>query len=182
MDHAALLTDDEIVALCAIDGRPWPLGLITVEPTTEELTRAGVRGIRSLFIRHLADQTSDGVRPNEVLVQRVTTFLDATNRIGAYVAPADDHLRLGGAAITAAQTSDGWLLDATTAVGVHALRHVTADEAADAIAGMIERADSGELFTGAVDSNAWACVVQFGTEGIPVQAEAASVRDAFRQG
>ncbi|CAM3656785.1 hypothetical protein H7J08_08520 [Mycobacterium frederiksbergense] len=162
MEDTALLTDDEIVALCAADGRPWPLNLTTVEPTAEDLTRAGVRGMRSLLVRRLAGGNADapGVRPHEWIARDVSAFLGATERVGAYVAPASDHSTLGGAAVSAARADDVWVLDTSTAAGVHALRIATAHEAADAVLALAESAYSGSLFENA-DAQ-WVCVVRFG--------------------
>lgn len=166
MEDTALLTDDEIVALCAADGRPWPLSLTTVEPTIEEFTRAGVRGMRSLLVRRLAggNAEADGVRPHELIARDVASFLGASERVGAYIAPVSDYSMLAGAAITAARTSDGWVLDTSTAAGVHALRTVSADEAADAVLAFAQSAYSGELFGGSDASAPWVCVVRFGRD------------------
>jgi len=194
MDEAALLTDDEIVALCAVDGRPWPLGLITVGATTAEMVAAGMRGMRSLLVRQLATEAADGsgVRPHESLARDVVGFLDATRRVGAYVAPASDHSVLAGAAVTAAQTSDGWLLDTVTAAGVHALRRASADESAGAIVELVEQAYSGTFFDSADDPTAWVCVVRYGQDPAEVIAvgkgspahgwDASLIRDVFRDG
>ena len=166
MEETALLTDDEIVALCAVDGRPWPLTLVTVAPTTEELTRAGVRGMRSLLVRRLAGTNADepGVRPHEWIARDVAAFLAATERVGAYIAPANDHSAIGGAAVTAARTDEGWILDTATAAGVHALRPASDDQAADAILALAESAYRGELFGQTKDSSDWVCVVRFGID------------------
>lgn len=166
MEDTVLLTDDEIVALCAADGRPWPVSLATVEPTTEELTRSGVRGMRSLLVRRLAGGNADapGVRPHELIARDVASFLNSTERVGAYIAPASDHSLLAGAAVTAARTDDGWMLDTATAAGVHALRAGTADEAASAVLALADSSYSGELFAGTDDPSAWVCVIRFGSE------------------
>lgn len=166
MEETALLTDDEIVALCAADGRPWPLSLVTVEPTTEELTRSGIRGMRSLLVRRLTGSNADapGVRPNELIARDVSAFLDATERVGAYVAPASDHSTLGGASVSAARKEHGWVVDTSTAAGVHALRAATDEEAADAVLTFAESAYSGELFAGVDDRDAWVCVIRFGPD------------------
>lgn len=164
MTEAALLTDDEIVALCAIDGRPWPLGLTTVRSDAAELTQAGMRGMRSLLLRQLATEGSNkaGGQPNALLLGLVSTFLGARRRVGAYIAPRAEPSALAGAAITVALTADGWLMDSTTAGGVHALRRVSADEATTAVADMAEKACSGEIFVGVADPNAWCCVLVYG--------------------
>ncbi|OBF29137.1 hypothetical protein [Mycobacterium sp. ACS4331] len=165
MEETALLTDDEIVALCVADGRPWPLGLPTVTATSDELTRAGVRGMRSLMVRRLAggDAAQPGVRPHELIAQDVAAFLDATVRIGAYLAPAANHTALGGASVTAARTQDGWVVDSTTAAGVHALRAATGDEAAEAVIELAEKTYRGDFFADTAAGAKWACVVRLGT-------------------
>ena len=166
MDDVALLTDDEIVALCAADGRPWPIGLNTVETTAEELSRAGMRGMRSLMVRRLAggDAEAEGVRPHEMIARDVAAFLDATDRVGAYMARASDPAVLGGAAITAARTDTGWILDTATAAGVHALRQASTEEATVAVLDIAEQIYEGTLFTEDSDRAAWVCVLRFGSD------------------
>lgn len=166
MEETALLTDDEIVALCAADGRPWPVGLTTVEPTAEELSRAGMRGMRSLMVRRLAGGDADkpGVRPHEMIARDVAAFLDAADRVGAYIAPASDHSVLGGAAVTAARTSDGWVVDTATAAGVHALRAASADEATNAVLELAQKTYTGELFGNDTEASQWVCVVRYGAD------------------
>ena len=158
MEETAVLTD-EIVALCAADGRPWPIGLVTVEPTVEELSGAGMRGMGSLMVRRLAGGDADkpGVRPHEMIARDVAAFLDATDRVGAYIAPASDHSVLGGAAVTAARTPNGWMVDTATASGVHALRAASAEEANNVVLELAEKADSGELFVDTAEASAWVC-------------------------
>lgn len=165
MDETALLTDDEIVAICAADGRPWPLGLTTVESTAADLTQAGIRGMRSLMVRRLAQPDADqpGMRPHQMIATDVAAFLGATSRIGVYVAPISDHSVMAGASITAARTSTGWVVDSATAAGVHALRAASAEEAADAILELVTRAFGGALFTDE-ESAAWTCVVRYGPD------------------
>lgn len=166
MEDVALLTDDEIVALCAADGRPWPIGLNTVETTAQELSRAGMRGMRSLMVRRLAggDAEAEGVRPHEMIARDVAAFLDATDRVGAYMARASDPAVLGGAAITAARTDTGWILDTATAAGVHALRQASTEEVTVAVLDIAERIYEGTLFTEEPDRAAWVCVLRFGSD------------------
>lgn len=169
MDDTALLTDDEIVALCAADGRPWPIGLSTVDATPEELARAGMRGMRSLMVRRLARADADrpGMRPHEMIADDVAAFLDSTHRVGAYIAPALDHSVLGGASVTAAQTPDGWVVDTTTAAGVHALRPASAEDAAAAVLGLAQQIYDGTTFTDN-ERSAWVCVIRYGADLIAV--------------
>lgn len=166
MERTALLTDDEIVALCAAAGQPWPIGLPTVEPTSEELTRAGVRGMRSLLVRRLtgSDAEQPGFRPNQMIAEDVEAFLRATERIGIYVAPADNHDAIGGASISTGRTPDGWIIDTVTAAGVHALRAGTASEAAETVLTLAEAAYSGEAFAGDDPPDQWVCVIRFGPD------------------
>ena len=169
MEETALLTDDEIVALCAADGRPWPVGLTTVEPTAEDLARAGARGMRSLMVRRLAGSDADqpGVRPHQLIARDVAAFLDATHRVGAYIAPASDHSVLAGAAVTAARTPDGWVMDTATAAGVHALRAASAEEAAAAVLDLAQKTYSGEVFAArTTEASDWVCVVRLGAENV----------------
>lgn len=167
MEETALLTDDEIVALCAADGRPWPVGLTTVEQTAEELARAGMRGMRSLMVRRLAGGDADqpGVRPHEMIARDVAAFLDATERVGAYMAPASDHSVLGGAAVIAARTPDGWVMDTATAAGVHALRRAGTDEAVNAVLELAQKTYQGTLFDDDTQASQWVCVVRYGADG-----------------
>ncbi|GAS88666.1 hypothetical protein [Mycolicibacterium brisbanense] len=170
MDDTALLTDDEIVALCAADGRPWPIGLSTVAATPEELARAGMRGMRSLMVRRLARADADrpGMRPHEMIADDLAAFLDSEHRVGAYIAPASDHSVLGGASVTAAQTPDGWVVDTTTAAGVHALRPASAEDAAAAVLGLAEHTYDGTAFTEEDERAAWVCVIRDGSDLIAI--------------
>lgn len=164
MEDTALLTDDEIVALCAANGKPWPITLATVPTTSEDLSQAGMRGMRSLMVRRLAGGNAEapGFRPHEVLARDAATFAEATDRIGAYVAPASDPNQLAGASITAARGADSWVIDTATAAGIHALRRTTVDEAAKTVLALVESAYAGTLFPGD-DAGAWVCAVRFGS-------------------
>jgi len=165
MEDTALLTDDEIVALCAANGKPWPVALMTVAPTTEDLAKAGVRGMRSLLVRRLAggDAEAPGFRPHEYIARDAAAFAESTDRIGVYVAPTSDPSQLAGASITAARGTDDWVVDTATAAGIHALRRTTSDEAAKAILTFAESAYAGTLFP-EKDASDWICAVRFGPE------------------
>lgn len=165
MEDTALLTDDEIVALCAANGKPWPISLMTVKTTTEELTSAGIRGMRSLLVRRLAGGNAEapGFRPHEFIARDAAAFAEATERVGAYIAPTADPSMLNGAAITAARTDDGWVIDSATAAGVHALRRATAEGARAAVLALIESAYAGNLFS-EEDASKWLCAVRFGPD------------------
>jgi hypothetical protein len=180
VDEPVLLTEDEIVALSAVDGRPWPLGLITVGSTADELTQAGLRGIRSLAVRRLITESAEGQRrPDPLLAREIAAFISAEERVGAHIAPDASPDVLAGASITAAHTADGWLLDTATADGVHALRRMSPDEAATAVIDFVEAA-IGEARPDLT------CVVRYGQSGqnaIVVSDKSAwnptEIRDAF---
>ncbi|OJZ64187.1 hypothetical protein BRW64_18995 [Mycolicibacterium diernhoferi] len=125
-----------------------------------------MRGMRSLLVRRLAGADADapGVRPHEWIARDVSAFLGATERIGAYIAPASDDLVLGGAAVSAACTDDGWVINTSTAAGVHTLRATTAEDAADAVVELAESAHNGTLFKDPNLAAAWTCVVRFGAD------------------
>ncbi|SHU17497.1 Uncharacterised protein [Mycobacteroides abscessus subsp. abscessus] len=163
MEDTALLTDDEIVALCAANGKPWPITLATVPTASDELSQAGMRGMRSLMVRRLAGGNAEapGFRPHEFLARDAATFVEATDRVGAYVAPASDPTKLAGASVTAARGADAWVIDTATAAGIHALRRTTADEAAKAVLALVESAYAGTLFPGE-HTDIWVCAVRFG--------------------
>lgn len=122
--------------------------------------------MRSLMVRRLAGGAADrpGVRPHQMIARDVAAFLDATDRVGAYIAPASDHSVLGGAAVTAARTPDGWVLDSSTAAGVHALRVASAGEAVAAVLELAERAYDGTLFVNDDERSSWVCVVTYGPD------------------
>ncbi|MDN4521284.1 hypothetical protein [Mycolicibacterium austroafricanum] len=165
MPESVLLTDDEIIALCAIDGRPWPLGLITVEATAVEVARAGMRGMRSLLVReYVREGDGETPEPDPLLARYIATFLESPVRVGAYVAPATEPSTLGGASVTAAKSEDGWILDSATAAGVHAIRAVSAEEAYAAVTAMVAQAERGTLFAGEADPSRWICATTTGGE------------------
>src|SRR5262245_23982737 len=137
MTNGLLLTDDEVIALAAVAGRPWPTGLATVDSTPEAQRDAGIRGIRSLAVRGLLTDDPAAV-PGFVihpeLQSAVVGFLTATRHIGAYLAPIDEPRRLAGASITAAPSGSSWWLVSTTAQGVHGIRSASRLEVLDALA------------------------------------------------
>jgi hypothetical protein len=144
----------------------------------------------SLMVRRLAGGDADkpGERPHEMIARDVAAFLDATDRVGAYIAPASDHSVLGGAAITAARTPNGWMVDTATASGVHALRAASAEEANNAVLELAEKAHSGELFVDTAEASAWVCVVRYGSDArtclpsTPVRSPALSTARGWKPG
>jgi hypothetical protein len=164
MTETILLTDDEVVAVAAVAGTPWPLGLSTVPASTEILRSAALRGVRSLGVRGLL--TANAGKPPalaDAVASAITPFLHAPTRIGAYIAPAANPQSLAGAAITAVADDDGWWTDATTSDGVHAIRRAGAEGARDAVAQFADAVHEGALLPAAVDSSAYVCVIRWGT-------------------
>lgn len=165
MSQGFLLTDDEIVALAALLGQPWPTGLVTVDATAGELSRAGMRGVRSMTIRGIltADVESGyAVHPGVSAV--IETFLRAPRRIGAYIAPTADVETMAGAAITAVPVAGIWWLDSATAQGLHGFRQVEGEAVLEAVAELADQTQDGTLLAGFDDPPTYACVIVYGDQ------------------
>ncbi|OBY29069.1 hypothetical protein ACT18_25115 [Mycolicibacter kumamotonensis] len=163
MAQGILLTDDEIVGLAALLGRPWPTGLATVTATADELARAGMRGLRSLTIRGiLTADTESGYTAHPGVAAVIETFLAAPRRIGAYIAPASAIETMAGASITAVPVAGIWWIDSATAQGVHGFRQAEADEVLGTITELADQTRDGTLLAGADDPSAYACVIVYG--------------------
>lgn len=163
MAQGILLTDDEIVALAALLGRPWPTGLATVAATADELTRAGMRGVRSLTIRGILTADAEfGYSAHPGVSAVIETFLCAPRRIGAYIAPASAVETMAGASITAVPVAGIWWIDSATAQGVHGFRQAEADEVIEAITDLADQTRDGTLLGGVDDPSAYACVIVYG--------------------
>jgi hypothetical protein len=119
-----LLTDDEIVAVAADAGTPWPSRLPTVDVSDDAaLTAAAQRGWRSLSVRELSSAP--------VPIDRLHPIFTARPIVETYL--ADDQLvRLDGAtaSIYYRTPDQEWIVEVTTAIGVHAYRFIGAAAAA----------------------------------------------------
>lgn len=163
MAQGILLTDDEVVALAALLGRPWPTGLATVAPTADDLTQAGRRGVRSLIVRGIVTADAEsGYTPHPGVAAVIETFLLAPRRIGAYIAPAAAVETMAGAAITAVPVAGIWWIDSTTAQGVHGFRQAQGDEVLAAITELADQTGDGTLLAGTEDPSAYVCVIVYG--------------------
>lgn len=163
MAQGILLTDDEIVALAALLGRPWPTGLPTVAATADELARAGMRGVRSLVIRGiLTADAESGYTAHPGVAAVIETFVQAPRRIGAYIAPAAAVETMAGASITAVPVAGIWWIDSVTAQGVHGFRQAQAEEVLAAITELADQTRDGTLLAGSGDPSAYACVIVYG--------------------
>ena len=131
-----LVTDDEVVALAAKADGAWPVPLPTVERQPDVLRVSGMRGIRSLAVRGLADTGTPGaVLYDEGLVDLVSSITRAEDRVLAFVARRDGIFQPRGALVGAFRASgESWIIDSMTGNGVHAIWGGPASEAAEAIA------------------------------------------------
>lgn len=166
MAHDVLLTDDEIVALATISGKPWPIGLATIGGTASSLKAGALRGLRSLGIRGLISR--DANSPDTVLVQpelkdAISAFVSGAIFGGAYIAPTDSPEQLVGPSITAVYAEHGWWLDAATPDGVHGIRSSSRNAAVKAIADFVEKVHG--LSTGESALSAFVCVISTGAAG-----------------
>ncbi|XUV47565.1 hypothetical protein ACRDU6_04080 [Mycolicibacterium sp. ELW1] len=160
-----MLTDDEVIALAAINNQMWPTGLTTVPPKPDAMRDAGMRGIRSLMVRGLINPESGpegGYRVDPELDSVVTGFLGGAKRIGAYLAPARELNRLAGASITAAGAGSQWWLATATAGGIHNIRPSGRLEIIDALAELAEKTYDGTLLADTTDPSVYSCVIRFG--------------------
>ncbi|WP_046318242.1 hypothetical protein [Mycobacterium sp. UM_Kg1] len=161
--QAMMLTDDEVVALAAMLGRAWPTGLATVAATSDELTKAAVRGLRSLAARGIiAEDPEGGYRAHPGVVAVIQTFLRAPRRIGAYLAPVEAVQTMAGASITAVPVAGIWWIDSATADGVHGFRQAEGDDVLGTITELAEQTRDGTLLSGIDDPSSYACVIVYG--------------------
>lgn len=164
MDHGLLLTDDEIVAVSALAGTPWPVGLATVGNTAETMRAAALRGVRSLTVRGLLAPragSTPGLPPD--LQQAAAAFLQGDRRVGAYLARMDHPEVMEGAAITAAFHNGRWWIDVSTPDGIHALRPIAGAEARTTVEQFARGIQSGELLKTTPNPSAFGCVIRWGT-------------------
>lgn len=127
-----LLTDDEVVALTAAARTAWPYGLHTVAAADEALIAAGLRGLRSLAVRGLATTGTAGrVEYPPELVLQFTDIATAERYALVQVAARDAVAQPRGAMVGAFAVGAAWVTDSVTVSGVHAIRPVTEDEAAE---------------------------------------------------
>lgn len=118
-----LLTDDEIVALMARCDVAWPLPLPTVGRVPDLVRAAGVRGVRSLAVRGLADTRAPAaVSYQDDLLHMTRSIARAEARVLAYVARRTEVFAPRGAIVGVFRSGDDrWLIDSMTGNGVHAI-------------------------------------------------------------
>ncbi|NDJ91776.1 hypothetical protein [Mycolicibacter kumamotonensis] len=163
MAQGILLTDDEVVALAALLGRPWPTGLATVATTAQELSQAGKRGVRSLIIRGIVTADAEsGYTTHPGVSAVIETFVNASQRIGGYIARSAALETMAGASLTAVPVAGIWWIDAATAQGVHGFRQAEAEEVLAAIAELADHTRDGTLLSGVDDAAEYAFVIVYG--------------------
>lgn len=117
---AALLTDDELVAIAAADDGTWPTAVPTVDVDNDiDVARAILRGRRSLGVRELLSPDR-AVDDDSVILAR--DVLRADPPLIAYLAHDRQVARMAGNGFAAARRSDdSWVTDVTAITGVHNL-------------------------------------------------------------
>jgi hypothetical protein len=168
MSQGFLLTDDEVVALAALAGAPWPFGLATVLPTAEALRAAALRGVRSLDVRGVLRRGPDSGAPAvvaEPIADAVAAFVHSARQVGAYLAPHDDSGSVAGPAVTAVVADGQWWMDTATSEGVHGIRKVDRGQLLAAITAFAEQTHTGTLLRGVPDPGTYVCVVRTSGSG-----------------
>jgi hypothetical protein len=150
-----LLTDDEVVAIAAHRGRPWPTIVTSVDTSSaHELASAMVRGTRSLVVRGLARTESGAIRlagPLDTLIEPL--FDDPSLHV--YSAPQRSPGQVDGGVvyIYPQDTSGRYPIEVVRGYGLHELSAVGRNDALALLARLIEAAfDRDPASQGAVDS------------------------------
>lgn len=167
MDDPLLLTDDEVAALAADRGRPWPAALPTIDDSEPgPLAAAAFRGARSLFVR--------GLGVGEPGRADLDAFLDevlgATCRIEVFL--GDETMRVKSHALASAHhvLSSGWVFEAISVIGVHRLTRLPSQEHLEYIGALLAGASShGPRVDGTSEAPSvaadWLCASAIGPEG-----------------
>jgi len=120
-DEQVLLLDDEVVALAARAGSPWPSNTPTLDPTEEDgLQAAAQRGVASLVMRSLVDLTS-GDALFEPLGSLSEVVLKGRPVFGTFTGMTDGRM-VPFFGNTAVYEADGtWVTELITPSGAHYL-------------------------------------------------------------
>ena len=155
-DQQVLLLDDEVVALAARAGTPWPSNTPTIDPTEEGGVRtAAFRGVTSLVMRSLVDRSTDGTLV-EPLRSLSAVILTGRPVFGTFTA-LDDGRLVPFFGSTAVYEADGsWVTESITPTGVHYLLPTDREQCVAQASDLIERAVAGAED---VDELAFLCFV-----------------------
>jgi hypothetical protein len=128
------LTDDEVVAIAAETGQPWPTPLPTVATASPAAVDAAARrGWRSLSVRERAG--------DRLPLERLRRWAAAEVVVQTYVADADLST-VDGATRSAYYrgAGPGWLIEVTVPTGVHSFRSAPVPDCARQIGAAVEDA------------------------------------------
>jgi hypothetical protein len=128
------LTDDEIVAIAAEHGQPWPTPLPTVATRSPAAVDAAARrGWRSLSVRERAG--------DRLPLDRLRRWAGAELMVQTYVTDADLST-VDGASRSAYYrgAGPGWLIEVTVPTGVHAFRSAPVPDCARLIEAAVDDA------------------------------------------
>ncbi|GAA4076042.1 hypothetical protein ACFFOS_17210 [Nocardioides kongjuensis] len=136
-----LLTDDEVVALAADRESFWPGALPTVPMVRpDDAIRAVLRGQRSLRVRDLLSEAGESTPQ---LVELRDSVLDAEGRIAVYLCDEAFDRVSWDISADLYWYAPGWLVETTTAAGIHAFRQSSRAEATELLVGLTSAALSG---------------------------------------
>jgi hypothetical protein len=133
-EFEVFLTDDEIVAIAAETGQPWPTPLPTVATGSPAAVDAAARrGWRSLSVRERAG--------DRLPLARLRRWAAAELVVQTYVSDADLST-VDGAARSAYYrgAGPGWLIEMTVPTGVHGFRSAPVQDCARLIEAAVEDA------------------------------------------
>jgi hypothetical protein len=133
-EFEVFLTDDEIVAIAAEHGQPWPTPLPTVATRSPAAVDAAARrGWRSLSVRQRAG--------DRLPLERLRRWASAELMVQTYVTDADLST-VDGASRSAYYrgAGPGWLIEVTVPTGVHAFRSAPVPDCARLIEAAVDDA------------------------------------------
>lgn len=179
-----LLTDDEVLALAAQRGLPWPTAIPTVDVRDEEAAhRAVVRGLRSLLVRSLAGEAV----PGPSLAPLIEPVLGGSGVLAAYAADRD--LTLVPTVVSTAHYADDGLLSSGRCItevvapsGIHQLSRSTMEAAQKSTVRLLNIALKSEALEEDPDSGTLACVCAVGPASEELLRMAVARRGEIRAG
>jgi hypothetical protein len=157
-DEQVLLLDDEVVALAARAGIPWPSNTPTLDPTEDEgLVAAAQRGVASLVLRSWVDRSAE-----DDLLEPLGSLSDVVLKgrpvFGTFSALADGRMDpfYGTTAVYEAEGS--WVTEVITPSGAHYLMPTDRDRCLAQAGDVMERAAAAEAHS-TDDAGIYLCFV-----------------------
>ncbi|MGY1812871.1 hypothetical protein [Blastococcus sp. SYSU D00820] len=145
--NEAVLTDDEIAALCRRLGGRWRSVWPTIDPDdATDLGRAVFRGDRSLLARGLLESSADGTLAVDTSLEDMArTALDGELRVSAFT--ADRELTFEPTGFTylnyARPGSGDVLVEVVSAVGLHRFGLLTGEQSTRALVALVSSISEG---------------------------------------